>query len=331
MDRTSQHFTSPYIPSNQPSLEAHIFSHYREAVADYLQTPRLTAFEHTPHPTSQKPQNILLFIGGLFDGLLTVPYPSSISDALPSSWTLAQVLLTSSFTGWGTSSLARDVKELAKCIAYFRSIKSGKIVLMGHSTGCQDVMEYLSGTGHNARPVIDGAIIQAPASDREAIVMSMDPDLYQSSCKAAKKMMKEGLGEEILPSSETNSFFSCPVSARRWLSLASPEHDGDDDYFSSDLKDEQLKGSFGALPANTPLSIMFSGNDEFMSSSIDKTGLIKRWSDIAKTGHGRIEEEHSGIVEGASHNLSGNPEEVVHDLVKKVLGFLESLSTHANL
>ena len=116
---------------------------------------------------------------------------------------------------------------------------------MGHSTGCQDVMEYLTGAGHETRPPIDGAIIQAPASDRESIVMLMDPSLYRLSCGTAKRMIAEGQGDEILPSYETLGLFPCPVTAKRWLSLASPDHDGDDDYFSSDLSDEQLKKSFG--------------------------------------------------------------------------------------
>lgn len=297
----------------------------------HLYTSRLIAFEHTPNPTSQESQNILLFIGGLFDGLLTVPYPSSISDSLPAAWSLAQVHLTSSYTGWGTSSLARDAKELSKCVAYFRTIKTGNIVLMGHSTGCQDVMEYLTGPGHETRPPIDGAIIQAPASDREAIVMEMDPGLYRKSCESAKRMVEDGHGEEILPAYETKNFFPCPVSAKRWLSLASPEHDGDDDYFSSDLTDEQLMQSFGRLPARTPLSILFSGSDEYMPKTIDKNGLVKRWSNMVKRGNGRVDLENSGVIEGASHNLAGNPNEVLEVLVKKVLGFLNGLDAQANL
>jgi hypothetical protein len=37
---------------------------------------------------------------------------------------------------------------------------------MGHSTGCQDTMQYLL-TKHSDTP-INGAILQAPCSDREA-------------------------------------------------------------------------------------------------------------------------------------------------------------------
>lgn len=65
----------------------------------------------------------------------TVPYTSNIADALSPSWTIAQAILSSSYTGWGTSSLEKDAKELSRCVSYFRTIKTGKIILMGHSTG----------------------------------------------------------------------------------------------------------------------------------------------------------------------------------------------------
>jgi hypothetical protein len=269
----------------------------------------------------------VIFIGGLFDGLLTVPYPSSISDSLPPSWSLAQVGLSSSYTGWGISSLQRDVKELSKCVSYFRGIKTGMIVLMGHSTGCQDVMEYLTGTGREERAPIDGGIIQAPASDREAILMTMDNATYEKDCTTAQAMIDAGEGDQIL----NGKAFPCPVTATRWLSLASPKHDGDDDYFSSDLSDEQLMKSFGALPAKSPLCILFSGADEYVPPSIDKEALIKRWIGIVKRGEGVVDEVNSGIIEGASHNLEKSPEDVVQGLVKRVLGFLDGLPPHANL
>ncbi|KAG9240769.1 hypothetical protein BJ878DRAFT_270761 [Calycina marina] len=292
-------------------------------------TNRLTAFEHTPKPDSSSAQNLLIFIGGLFDGLQTVPYTDIISNALPETWSLAQVHLSSSYTGFGTSSLLRDATELAKCVTYFRTIKTGKIILMGHSTGCQDVMEYLTGPGHKKHPAIDGGIIQAPASDREAIVMTMDPSQYLHSVAVATKMVEDGGVEEIVPRVEINGVMPAPVCARRWLSLASPYHDGDDDYFSSDLKDEQLMKTFGALPKGSPICVIFSGEDEYIPKTVDKQGQIKRWAEVAKNGEGRVDEESSGVVDGASHNLAGNPEAVVNDLVKRVLLFLYSLSKDA--
>ncbi|KAF7854213.1 hypothetical protein EAF04_010510 [Stromatinia cepivora] len=296
----------------------------------HLFTPKLTAFEHTPKVSDSEPQNIVIFIGGLSDGLLTVPYPSSISDELPADWSLAQVLLSSAYTGWGISSLKKDAEELSKCVAYFRTIKSGKIVLMGHSTGCQDVMEYLTGLGHETNAPIDGGIIQASASDREALGQEMDANVLKNSIALAQKMVDAGDGEETLPSSATEGFFPSPVCARRWLSLTSPNHDGDDDYFSSDLTDEQLKKTFGSLPARSPLCILFSGNDEYVPKYIDKEALVKRWIDIVKKGDGKVDEENSAVLHGASHNLTKSPE-VVPELVKRVLGFLKGLAPQSHL
>jgi len=191
---------------------------------------------------------------------------------------------------------------------------------MGHSTGCQDVIEYLTGAACENRPTIDGGIIQAPASDREAIVMEMDPDHYLHAIAVATKMIEDGAGDEIVPAVEINGIFPCPVSAKRWLSLASPYHDGDDDYFSSDLKDEQLLKSFGALPKGSPICVLFSGADEYIPEAVDKEAQISRWTEIARRGEGCVDEVNSGIIEGASHNLDGNADEVVNSLVNRVLG-----------
>lgn len=289
------------------------------------QTPQLTAFEYTPDPKTE-PLNLLIFVNGLFGGFSTTSYTAIISESLPATWNLAEVLLSSSYLGWGTSSLSKDVDELSQCVSYFQGIKTGRIVLMGHSTGCQDVMQYLTGPGHESRPTINGGIIQAPASDRQSIEMIMAPEVLKESCKVAKAMIDSGDGEEILSPKVTHGFLSpAPISARRWLSLTSPDHDGDDDYFSSDLSDEQLMQSFGTLPAATPLCVLLSGDDEYVPKSIDQGDSLRRWVEIAKRGKGKIDEEHSGVIEAATHDLGNNPEKIVSDLVRRVLGFLSRL------
>ncbi|RDL42150.1 uncharacterized protein BP5553_02129 [Venustampulla echinocandica] len=286
-------------------------------------SPRLFAFEHTPTTHERRPENLLIFVGGLSDGLHTVPYTSDIASNLSPSWTIAQVILSSSYDGWGTSSLQQDVEELSKCVAYFRTIKDGKIVLMGHSTGCQDAMEYLTGPGHETRSPIDGAIIQAPASDRESLVVMVGPDVYKKGCETATAMIESGNGEAILPACFSPS--PAPVTARRWLSLASPNHDGDDDYFSSDLTDEQLMKTFGSLPRSSPLCILYSGSDEYVAETIDKEALVERWIDIVNRGNGKVDELNSAVIKGANHNVSGNAESL-EDLVERVVGFLGGIA-----
>jgi hypothetical protein len=289
---------------------------------------RLVAFEHTPTSSSEsRPQNFLLWVGGLGDGLLTVSYPTILSQNLPSSWGVAQVLLLSSYDGWGTRSLQKDVRELAECVQYFRKLNpAGKIVIMGHSTGCQDVMEYVTGPGRETRPTIDGAILQAPVSDREAIMKSMPKESQERFVKMAQEWMDSGRGNDVLPASIIGKdFMKTATTAYRFLSLLSPDLNGDDDYFSSDLPDSKLHKTFGTFKMGTSLLILFSGADEHMPKSIDKMALVEKWSRIVKDGGGDIDEEHGGIVENAHHNLNEDGERIVDDLVRRVGGFLERI------
>ncbi|KAI9875428.1 MAG: hypothetical protein M1830_008476 [Pleopsidium flavum] len=300
-----------------PTSQQGILHHY---------SARLVAFEHTrTTPTAASaPKDTLLFIAGLTDGLLTVPYSTLLAQALPPSYTLTQVLLSSSYLGWGTSSLGKDCAEIAQCVAYLKEKKpGGKVVLMGHSTGCQDAMHYLVGPDAKARPPIEGAIIQASVSDREAMVELLP--VYEESVKAAKDLVRAGQAEELLPFSVTGGFLGTPICARRWLSLASPEKDGEDDYFSSDLEDEQLQNTFGRLPARSPLCILYSESDEYVPEFVDREAVVNRWMEFVRLGVGVVDEKHSGLLKDATHSLNGNPAEVVQDLIKRVVGFLQRL------
>lgn len=195
---------------------------------------------------------------------------------------------------------------------------------MGHSTGCQDVMEYLVGKDAESREKVQGGIIQASVSDREAIVQFFPQKQYDDSVACARKMITEGRGEDIMPLSLTKGFTSqACCSARRWLSLA--EVNGDDDYFSSDLSDEQLQTTFGRIPKGVKLGIFFSGEDQYVPKSVDKKALVEKWVGVVKAGTGEIDEMNSGVVVGATHNLTGNPEPIVQDLVRRVMGFLEGI------
>ncbi|EKD13179.1 uncharacterized protein L3040_002981 [Drepanopeziza brunnea f. sp. 'multigermtubi'] len=122
----------------------------------------LTAFEHKPYFPPSAPQNIILFIG------------------------------------WGTSSLLKDAYELSECVTYFGGIKTGKIVLMGHATGCQDIMEYLTGTFNRSRPKIDGGTLQGTRSDRQALLCDLEPEYYESSCPMAQGLIDQREGREMV-------------------------------------------------------------------------------------------------------------------------------------
>lgn len=287
------------------------------------QSSRGVAFEHGQ--TGADPLNIIIFIGGLMDGLLTVPFTVPIAKALPSSYSLAEIVLSSSYSGWGTLSINDDVREIAQCVAYFRDLRpKGKVVLLGHSTGSQDVLHYLIADGE--RPKIDGGILQSPVSDREALTTVLSPAEYESSVKLAREYVDDNRGGDVLPARITGALLPSPVSANRWMSLASPgpDHAGEEDYFSSDLDDERIKRTFGKAGATgTRLSLLYGGNDQYVPETVDKARLLSKWIQHIQEGGGVVDES-AGIVKGATHTLKegGKPTE---DLIGRVLGFIDRL------
>ncbi|KAF2643997.1 DUF1749-domain-containing protein [Massarina eburnea CBS 473.64] len=309
-------------------------------------TKKLVAFEHASpsRPSSSPPPpNTLLWIGGLTDGLLTVHYPSAIAAALPPHWRLAEVLTSSSYAGWATGSLERDAKEIGRAVEYFKDVKggkdggkkeegkeAGKIILMGHSTGCQDVMEYLTGKDHDNRHPINGAILQAAVSDREAWddMASSDPVMrthLDALLHTATALVEEGNGAEILPSTHNplQDSFGAPVSAyRAWSLLAKG---GDDDFFSTDLGDAVLERSFGRIPAAVRVLLVWGERDEYLPKGVHGVAVLGRWAGVVAAGGAYVDEVNGGVIPGASHNLNRDPESVVQDLVGRVVRFVQGL------
>lgn len=291
--------------------------------------PNLCAFEPATKVAQGTETNTLVWIGGLFDTLLSVAYPSAIAQALPITWNTVLVSLGSAGLSWGVSSIADDANDLAKIVEYFRNKRpGGKIVIMGHSTGCQDCMEYVVGPDADKRPSVDGVILQAPVSDREALVHGLSESQYKDAVEAAERLVKEGHPEDALPNRLTSpAFGKIAITAKRWLDIASPppDHAGADDYFSSDLPNERLAHSFGRISPKSPLLILYSGAEENVPPSIDTKSLVQRWSMIVKENDGHVDEVNGGVVPGATHNLNGIAPEIVHDLTNRVTSFIERL------
>jgi len=165
-------------------------------------------------------------------------------------------------------------------------------------------------------------ILQAPVSDREALEAGVPEDVRKQAIEIAQKCVSNGQENQVLPTNLSHRLFgSTPVSAYRALSLLSPNKDGDEDYFSSDLPDSVFEKTFGKF-TRTPLLILCSGKDEHVPPHVDVQGLIKKWSAIVESCGGCVDRENGGIVERASHNLDDDPEDVILDLCRRVRGFL---------
>lgn len=287
----------------------------------------LVAFEYGT--TKDAPSNsTIIFLGGLGDGLLTSKYVPTLAYRLPAHWRLIEPLLSTDYRQWGVSSLRDDVAEIVDLIQYFQQAE-GKIVLLGHSTGCQMIFHYLLSPlqpNESDRPSVAGVILQGSVSDREALLMLMSKEEYEEVCGAAQAYVDAGRGQDVLPMKYSKKIFGgvTPVNADRMLSITSPgpEHIGEDDYFSSDFDDDRLKRTFGGLGAkHVRIAILLGQNDEF--SPLDENGKIKlidRWSKHL-SGGGAVVDEVTGLVEGGTHTFKegGLP---VESLIARIKEFL---------
>ncbi|RAH71442.1 putative siderophore biosynthesis lipase/esterase [Aspergillus aculeatinus CBS 121060] len=332
-------------------------------------TESLVTFEYTTGKVAQP--HSLLFVGGLGDGIGTTSYVADMAKMMEKSdWSIFMLNLTSSYNSWGLGHLDRDTNEITKCLNYIRDYKTekygspGKIVLMGHSTGSQCVLHYLyrpnpftvahpfdSELEHLQRMALDGAIMQAPVSDREAIQWVLHwgfngktPEQVRAVYDKAEALAREAVRDKdpkfdtVLPLDVTANICygaNVPISARRFLSLVSPDSPAtpqEDDLFSSDLSDEHLQTTFGKIRDSgllrSRLMVMFSGADQAVPDWIDKEKLMARWRNAANhNGEAEIwDDQHSFIIPNASHALSNDDQaEPRRLLAEKVISYLNAV------
>lgn len=308
-------------------------------------------------------------MGGLGDGLGSVEYLGDIVRALDGSeWTIFSLILSSAYGGWGMGRLGSDIDEMAQCVDYIRAYKepqfgAGKVVIMGHSTGSQDVMHYINCANPRpadavldrgaaqpiTRPPVDGAIMQAPVSDREGILWVVKcgterdspaamRELYNRAVEDARRnTYEEALGvDTLVPLSVTGRIgypTTAPVSSRRFLSLVSPdspETPAEDDLFSSDLSDARLRQTFGQVGARgllrQRLLVLYSGRDQSVPPWVNKEALLRRWQTAINAGGREFWDERSLVIPNASHALSDTDQaEPRRILVERVTAYLEEI------
>lgn len=268
------------------------------------------AFEFEPSGSKK----VIIVIGGLTDGLLTVNFAPSLAEAVKElGYSVVHIQMSSSYKGWGITSLDSDVKEIKQLINYLKSPKGGnreRIIILGRSTGSQDVIRYLL----RHPETVDAGIMDAAVSDRQGLSPKVDPSLLEQLNAEAKRLVDEGKQKQVLGPLFAKFMFNTPITAYRWCSLMLPG--GDDDYFSTDLTDDTLKETFGRI--QKPFLVLENENDEFVPKTIDKSALIERWKSVSNPAYWS---KNSGLLQGASHLVS--EPEGQQNLNKLVISFIK--------
>lgn len=98
-------------------------------------THGLVAYEREPWSS----ENALIFIGGLTEGphdrLAVDVIANRLRDSAAHSFSLWELRMRSSCSGFGHSSLSNDVEDISALVAYLRTLGKRKIILCGSSTG----------------------------------------------------------------------------------------------------------------------------------------------------------------------------------------------------
>lgn len=248
----------------------------------------------------------VVFVPGLTDGFMAVPYTTMLCDAVTrAGMYFVQPLLTSSYGGFGVSSLAQDSEELAALLTFLRSsMRVSEVLFIGHSTGCQNGVHILS-TGCAAAALVTALVLQAPVSDREyANTLEDTPALL----RVAEALEASGRVHELMPVAAS----SAPITASRFLSLS--RKFGEDDMFSSDLSDPELRCRLGHL--RVPLLVVMSGSDEYVPAHIRPAIIGARIAAAAASPLSRVL-----VFESANHALAGHEQA----FVQSVLNFFGEL------
>ncbi|ORY76096.1 hypothetical protein BCR37DRAFT_371848 [Protomyces lactucae-debilis] len=277
----------------------------------YQESPALSLFIADGSKTRE---TALLCIAGMGDGLLSLPYLDTLHAAMTEA-TIVQILLSSSYSGWGLASLDDDAAEImcaVQCLVTKHGFKS--VVLLGHSTGCQDTIHtILTQVNHPYHGKISAGILQAPVSDCEAFEEICDKEALAIVTNFARGLHPE----DLLPRQMMRNvgFGDVAMTARRWLSVATPL--GQDDYFSSTLSANTIKSTFGRI--TIPFMAIVGGNDEYVPHNVDKEQLVAFW----KQNTAAPCFEKSFVLAGANHKVTD--EGAQQALAWSICSFLKQL------
>jgi pimeloyl-ACP methyl ester carboxylesterase len=249
-------------------------------------------FDVQPPPGNTTSRRAVVFIHGLTEGPLACNYLPLLSSKLEPEYALLQPVLGSSFSQYGTTNLHTDAIELDSLLSSAQeTFGFEEFLLLGFSTGCQDTIHFLK--HGKKRDNISRIILHSPVSDRQWSEMR-DPKL-QSRLTEAKFQRDQGNAKQVAPSDWDEH--GTPITFERFLSLN--ERMGEEDCFSTDLSDAELKEKVGHV--NVPTMAIIGSEDEFVQAGLDVNAHLKRVLGAMETNESVVV-----VIDGGKHALDSS-------------------------
>lgn len=173
------------------------------------------------------------------------------------------------------------------------------IYLVGHSTGCQKSIYYLSkNLGTN---IIQGVILLCPMSDYAFSLTQNQQQSLGVAVNYARKMIAQDQAHDLMPSQFTTDL----IDAQRYLSLNTPDSEEEIFSYANQGKPTILS------KINTPMLVVLAAMDEYGDRPVED---IATWfKQASPLSSGKIE-----ILSGLTHNLSEDYG-LVRECIKKWL------------
>ncbi len=172
-----------------------------------------------------------------------------------------------------------------------------EIFLVGHSTGCQKAVYYLSRPGKQKS--VAGAVLLCPMSDWAYVKKYEKPEILKRATDYARNLIKKNKTHELLP----QDIYYETMDAQRFLSLYTPGSIENQifPYFDSQSKAKILRS------VKIPLLVVFAQKDEYRDRP---TKQLIKW--FAKKGRNRKFVTVS--ITGASHGFNGQESHVSNQI-----------------
>ena len=188
--------------------------------------------------------------------------------------------------GFAHEAFTDCVDDIEGAVSHASKRGAKKIILVGHSTGCQKSVYYLK---KRPKSPVSGAVLLAPMSDFADMVLNTSKREYHKLIFLAKKMVKGKKAFSLMPS----NLWPMPITAQRFLSLFSPE--SIEEIFSY----ASLKKPLILQAVKKPLLVILAGDDEHRDRPISDIALWFK-EILAKR------EAQVVVVNSAPHNFSGH-------------------------
>ncbi len=193
------------------------------------------------------------------------------------------------------------VDDIQGTVNYALSVNPKALIyLIGHSTGCQKAVYYLSRSGK--QKFIKAVILLSPMSDYAAILKSDKDGKLGTAVKFAGESVRKNQSFELLPS----SFWPEIVSAQRFLSLATPE--SKEEIFCY-FQPDKLPLTYRKI--KIPVLVILAGNDEYRDRTIKE---IAAWFEK----NSKSKKLSTNIIPSAPHNFYKYETQVL-DLIKNFI------------